>query len=135
MKDYDIVYCCSDYYAPHLGASLVSILENISVKNRVHFHILDFDISTHNKAKLRSIITKYNALNHIFLYDSADFSENNPALASETEQSAPLSSSQDSAVVESNQSIKSANWGGAVKIVPTQKIANLNTHSHFTNRI
>lgn len=136
MKDYDIVYCCSDYYAPHLGASLVSILENISVKNRVHFHILDFDISTHNKAKLRSIITKYNALNHIFLYDSVDFSENNPALASETEQSkqtAPLL--RDSAVAESNQSIKSANWGGAVKIVPTQKIANLNTHSHFTNRI
>lgn len=119
MKDYDIVYCCSDYYAPHLGASLVSILENISVKNRVNFHILDFDISTHNKTKLSSIITKYNALNHIFLYDSADFSESNTFFVGETEQTAPLSSLRNFTLVESqqstaesNHSIKSANGGG-----------------------
>lgn len=76
MQDYNIVYCCSDYYAPHLGVSIVSILENISVKNRVNFHILDFGISTKNKAKLQEIIQKYNALNHIFLYDSLDFRDN-----------------------------------------------------------
>ncbi|MGX2983803.1 glycosyltransferase [Helicobacter sp. 23-1045] len=72
MKDFNIVYCCSDYYAPHLGASMTSILENIAVKNSINFHILDFEISNENKRKLQEICAKYNALNHIFLFDSLD---------------------------------------------------------------
>lgn len=70
MKEFNIVYCCSDYYAPHLGVSLTSILENVRVKNIINFHILDFGIKKENKAKLRLICDKYNALNHIFLYDN-----------------------------------------------------------------
>lgn len=70
MREFNIVYCCSDYYAPHLGASITSILENVRVKNTINFHILDFEISHKNKAKLQLICDKYNALNHIFLYDN-----------------------------------------------------------------
>lgn len=70
MKEFNVVYCCSDYYSPHLGVSITSILDNVRVKNTINFHILDFEISEANKAKLQYICNKYNTLNHIFLYDN-----------------------------------------------------------------
>lgn len=55
-KRINVLYQSSDYYAPYMGVSITSLLENNKWANEINCYILDDSIGEENKAKLDQLI-------------------------------------------------------------------------------
>lgn len=63
MKEYNVlnvVYHSSDLFAPVLGTSMVSLLENNKEFDGIHFYIFENPLSQENKHKIIELTKKYN---------------------------------------------------------------------------
>ncbi len=56
----NIVYCSNNNYAPYVGVSMISFLENNHTEfNKINIHIIDSEISEDYKNKLKKIVEPY----------------------------------------------------------------------------
>ena len=66
---FDVVYCCNDLYAPYVGVSMLSLLENnYKDFDEITIHIINDKVSDDYKNKLSKITEKYDN-SHIKFYD------------------------------------------------------------------
>ena len=72
---FDVVYCCNDLYAPYVGVSMLSFLENnCNDFDEITIHIVGDNISDNYKNKLNQIIDRYtNASIMFYEFNLADY--------------------------------------------------------------
>lgn len=64
MKNKDTIHilaASNDGFAQHFGVTALSVLKNTSFPPRVHFHLIDDDISLTNKQILKELVSEYGA--------------------------------------------------------------------------
>ena len=69
----NILYCSDNNYAPYLGVSMVSLLENNKSVKEINFYIVSDNISTDNTHRLENQVMTYGESRRVIIIDGKEW--------------------------------------------------------------
>jgi lipopolysaccharide biosynthesis glycosyltransferase len=69
----NILYCSDNNYAPYLGVSMVSLLENNKSVKEINFYIISDNISTDNIHRLENQVMTYGESRRVIIIDGKEW--------------------------------------------------------------